>query len=73
MEHMTVGQIVNACKGTLLLGEPDIVVKHISLNSRTMKRNEVPHLSCMREQSFTFFGVSSTPRSNAFIVLCSAP
>lgn len=41
MEHMTVGQIVNACKGTLLLGEPDIVVKHISLNSRTMKGNDL--------------------------------
>lgn len=41
MEHMTVGQIVNACKGTLLLGEPDIVVKHISLNSKTMKGNDL--------------------------------
>ena len=41
--------------------------------NKTMKRNEVPHLSCMREHSLTFAGVSSTPRSYAFIVLCSAP
>ncbi len=39
----------------------------------TINKNEVPHLSCMREQSLTFSGTSSTPCSYALIVLCSAP
>ena len=41
MEHMTASQIAKACNGTFLLGVPDTVVEHISLDSRTMKGNDL--------------------------------
>ena len=39
----------------------------------TRNRNAVPHLGCRRENFFAFSGVSSSPASLQYTVLCSAP
>lgn len=41
MEHMTAGGLARACGGTVLLGDPLTPVEHISLNSNTMKGNDL--------------------------------
>ncbi len=41
MEHMTAGGLAQACGGTILLGDPLTPVEHISLNSNTMKGNDL--------------------------------
>lgn len=41
MEHMTAGRIAEACRGRLLFGSPDTVLKNISLDSRTMKGDDL--------------------------------
>lgn len=41
MEHITAGQVAEACRGTLLVGASDTVIKHISLDSRTMKGDDL--------------------------------
>lgn len=41
MEHTTVGDLVNAVRGTLTAGAPDQMISHISLDSRKMQGDDL--------------------------------
>ena len=41
MINVTVKDIAEAVNGTLLCGDPDTVIEHVAIDSRTMKGNDI--------------------------------